>query len=114
MKMFFAFVIMTAFTVIANLLLKTGAVSALARGNEWWHIVNYRVLGGVASFGMAALIYVFILQRLPLNVAQSFMAIQFVAVILASTVILSEPIGAIRWVGIILIAAGIAVVGWTR
>ena len=97
MKMFFAFAVMTAFTVIANLLMKIGAVSAMARGDEWWHLINYRVVSGLSSFGVAAAIYVFILQRLPLNIAQSFMAAQFVAVILASTLVLSEPIGAIRW-----------------
>jgi drug/metabolite transporter (DMT)-like permease len=114
MKMFFAFAAMTTFTVIANLLMKIGAVSAMTRGDEWWHLINYHVVAGLSSFGIAAAIYVFILQRLPLNIAQSFMAAQFVAVILASTLVLSEPIGATRWAGITLIAAGIAVVGWSQ
>ena len=50
---------------------------------------------------------------LPLNIAQSFAAIQFIAVILASTLVLSEPIAIPRWIGIALIAIGIVIVGLT-
>ena len=86
----------------------------MAHGNEWWHLINYRVVAGLSCFAIAVAIYVFILRRLPLNIAQSFMAAQFVAVILASALVLAESIGAFRWAGITLIAAGIAVVGWSQ
>ena len=45
--------------------------------------------------------------------AQAFAATQFIAVILASSLLLSEPIPFARWIGIGLIACGIAVVGTT-
>jgi drug/metabolite transporter (DMT)-like permease len=48
---------------------------------------------------------------MPLNVAQSFAALQFVAVILASAWFLGEPISGVRWLGIALIIAGILTVG---
>jgi drug/metabolite transporter (DMT)-like permease len=48
------------------------------------------------------------------NVAQSFAAAQFVAVIPASSWLLSERIGTSQWVGITLIAVGILIVGWSR
>ena len=60
---------------------------------------------------MAGMIYSWVLRWMPLNVAQSFTSIQFVAVILASSVIL-EPITVGRWIGIALIGAGIAVVSF--
>jgi undecaprenyl phosphate-alpha-L-ara4N flippase subunit ArnE len=63
---------------------------------------------------LAACFYILVLQWLPLNVAQSFAAAQFIAVILASTWILSEPIGPGQWLGITLIAVGIAIVGWSQ
>ena len=63
---------------------------------------------------MAACFYILILQWLPLNVAQSFAAAQFIAVILASSWFLSEPIEPSQWLGIGLIALGIVVVGWSQ
>lgn len=114
MKIFVLFVCMISCTVIANLLLKTGAVSDAAAKEGFAHLLNWRVLLGLCTFGLAALLYLLVLQWLPLNVAQSFTAAQFIAVILASSWILSEPIGRGQWMGITLIALGIATVGWSR
>jgi undecaprenyl phosphate-alpha-L-ara4N flippase subunit ArnE len=105
---------MITFTVIANLLLKTGAVMGRAAGGAWWQqLFNWRIAGGYASFAVAAFFYTLLLRVVPLNVAQSFTAAQFIAIVLASTLVLAEPITAARWVGIALIASGIAIVGWS-
>jgi drug/metabolite transporter (DMT)-like permease len=106
---------MVTFTVIANLLLKTGAVMGRDAGGAWWEqLLNWRIATGFASFAVAALFYTIVLRSVPLNVAQSFTAAQFIAIILASALVLSEPIGAMRWLGIALIACGIAIVGWSQ
>lgn len=106
---------MVTFTVIANLLLKTGAVMGREAGGAWWaQLANWRVAGGFGSFAVAALFYTVLLRTVPLNVAQSFTAAQFIAIVLASALVLAEPISATRWVGIALIASGIAIVGWSR
>lgn len=106
---------MIACTVVANLLMKTGAapangveLSLLARLASW------RVLLGLSFFGAAAVLYVVILGWLPLSVAQSFAAAQFIAVILASWLVLAESIDPRQWTGMALIALGISVIGWTR
>ncbi len=112
-KVFLVVLGMISFTVTANLLLKTGAVAG-GPGQPITHLLNWRVALGLASFGLAACFYVVLLQWLPLNVAQSFTAAQFVAIILASAWLLSEPIGFSQWLGISLIAVGIAVVGWSQ
>ena len=84
-------------------------------GGAWWEqLLNWRIAAGFASFAVAALFYTIVLRSVPLNVAQSFTAAQFVAIILASAFVLSEPIGALRWLGIALIACGIAIVGWSQ
>ncbi len=113
MKVLLVFLAMIGFTVTANLLLKTGAAAG-GPGQPIIHLLNWRIALGLASFGLAACFYIVILQWLPLNVAQSFAAAQFIAVILASTWLLSEPIGFSQWLGISLIASGIAVVGWSQ
>lgn len=95
-------------TVAANLLMKLGAhdrPSAILLG-----LFSLRTAMGLSFFGFAALNYAWVLRLLPLNVAQSMAAAQFICVILASRIILMEPISPMRWVGIGLIGIGIAVV----
>lgn len=105
---------MISFTVAANLLLKTGAVSGESAQGSITHLLNWRILLGLFCFGMAACFYILILRWLPLNVAQSFTAVQFIAIIFASAWLLSEPIGPTQWVGITFIALGISIVGWSH
>jgi drug/metabolite transporter (DMT)-like permease len=115
MKTAAVIVAMFTFTVIANLMLKMGAVMGREAGGSWWvQLLNWRVVAGFASFGAAALFYTILLRTVALNVAQSFTAAQYIAVILASALVLAEPITATRWLGIALIACGILIVGWSQ
>ena len=115
MKTALVIVAMFACTVTANLLLKTGAVMGRDAGGAWWaQLLNWRIAAGFASFAGAAVFYTILLRSVPLNVAQSFTAAQYVAVILASALVLAEPINGVRWLGIALIASGIVLVGWSQ
>ena len=99
------------FTIAANLTLK------LASRDEgiasFWplSVINGRVMLAAAAFAMAFLFYAMILRRLPLSLAQAILSIQFVLVILAANVLLSEPVGGMRWIGIALMALGLVVIG---
>jgi len=110
MKTVLAFTMMFGCTVMANLLLKAGA-SAVPPQRLFLGFVDWRVIAGLASFGCAGIVYAWLLQWVPLNIAQSFAAAQYVAVILASALVLSEDVPPVRWLGIALIALGIIVVG---
>lgn len=101
-------------TVVANLLVKTGAQLGVAQGSEIVGLLNPKTFAGLLCFSGSFALYAFLLQRLPLNIAQSFLAVQFVAVIVASAIVLGEPISVLRWAGIGLIFSGIAVVAITR
>jgi multidrug transporter EmrE-like cation transporter len=108
MRWVLALVAMVAFTVAANLVMKLGSkdpVSPLLLG-----LISSRTAYGLMVFGLAGLAYALVLRSLPLNVAQSFAAVQYVAVILASRILLGEPIELARWIGISLIAIGVMVV----
>jgi drug/metabolite transporter (DMT)-like permease len=111
MKVTVAFVLMIICTIGANVLMKLGAMSTGA--HRVLGIVDWKTLVGLASFGAAGLIYAWILEFLPLNIAQSFMAAQFIAVILASSLLLSEPIPPGRWLGMACIFVGIIIVAAT-
>jgi undecaprenyl phosphate-alpha-L-ara4N flippase subunit ArnE len=108
----FCFVGMISSTVVANVFMKLGA-SDNEEARWLLGIAGTRTLAGMAFFGVALLLYTWLLRYIPLNIAQSLMAVQFIAVILASTWLLSEPMPSLRWVGIALIAAGVVLVGFT-
>ncbi len=114
MKTLIAFTLMIGCTVAANLFMKIGATTNDVSVGFISRVLSWQVLVGLAFFGAAAIIYVFILTWLPLNVAQSFAAAQFVTVILASAFVLSEPINGVQWFGITFIAVGISIVGWSH
>ena len=105
---------MVSFTVTANLLLKTGVVNIQTELNLFRQLFSWRLIVGLFSYGMAACCYMLILRWLPLNVATSFAAVQYVAVILVSAWILYEPIDLVKWSGIILITVGICIIGWSQ
>jgi drug/metabolite transporter (DMT)-like permease len=94
--------------VAANLLMKLGsqdAPSAVLLG-----FLSWRTVFGLAAFGLGGLFYAAALRFLPLNLAQSYAAAQFVAVILASRLVLGETVPAGRWLGISMIMIGILIV----
>jgi drug/metabolite transporter (DMT)-like permease len=111
MKIALGFLVMIACTVGANLLLKQGAAAAPAE-RVLFGIMGWRTFFAFCVFALAGLMYSWVLRFMPLNVAQSFASVQFVAVILASSLLLAEPISSGRWIGIALIATGIALVGF--
>jgi drug/metabolite transporter (DMT)-like permease len=107
-----SFALMIGFTVAANVFLKAGAMVPSAE-RTIMGVCDWRTLLGFAFFGTSAVVYAGVLQWMPLNVAQSIAASQFVAVIIASALILAEPIPLVRLVGIVLIVAGIVVVSFS-
>jgi len=111
-KILFLLGAMIGCTVIANLIMKVGAADAPAPA--LLGIFSWRTLAGFTIFGVAGLLYAAVLRFLPLNVAQSYAAAQFISVILASRLVLGEPIALERWIGISLILVGIVVVAMTQ
>lgn len=102
---------MVSCTVLANLFLKAGAH---ASHDRWLFgsVGTYTIVGAV-FFASAFVFYTWVLKFIPLNLAMSLTAIQLIGVILASALVLGEPIPLMRWVGIALICGGIIVVGST-
>lgn len=112
MKIAVALMLMISCTIVANLLLKIGAMVPPG-GNVFFRTFAWQTLTGILIFGCSLLIYMWVLRLIPLNIAQAFAAFQFVGVILASAVLLSEAIPPLRWVGLALISLGILLVGLT-
>jgi len=100
-------------TVLGNLLLKTGADKPGMYAVWPFNIINIYVVLGAVSFGLGLLFYTMILKRMPLNIAQSIFSIQFIVVIIASSVFLNELIPLMRWVGFAFVAVGLFIIGWS-
>lgn len=111
MKLFIIYGLMIMFTVIANVMLKLGVME---ENNPSGHYIlaffNWYIVVAVLNFFLAAVCYMFMLKILPLNVAQSFASVKFIAVIMASSFILDEVISVQRWVGVFLIFSGILLI----
>jgi drug/metabolite transporter (DMT)-like permease len=112
LKIFVGVVAMITCMTVSTIMLKLGAGKAVDNG--WlMSLINIKIFSGLTLLLFALIIYCWLLAKLPLNVAQSLSASQFIFVILASSVVLSEPIPPIRWLGIAMIAAGVAIVGFS-
>lgn len=99
--------------VAANLLLKIGAQSPGWRLWEQGPVLNWTIVAAFAVSGVAATLYIAVLGVLPLHLGQVFVALGFVCVTISASLVLGESIPAGRWVGLAMIAAGMAVVGGT-
>ena len=109
-RMFLIFLLMVTSTVSGNILMKQGAMVPASQ-RVLLGIMGWRSFLGFGVFLIAGLLYSWLLRWIPLNVVQSFAAVQFVGVILASYIVLAEPIPVARWIGIAFILTGIAIVG---
>lgn len=61
--------------------------------------------------GLALLLWLVVLQRLEVGVAYAMLSINFVLVTLAGRLLFSEAIDGRHWFGVVLITAGVAVMG---
>jgi drug/metabolite transporter (DMT)-like permease len=110
MRIVLGFIVMISLTAFGNVLMKLGASVPLGE-RPIFEIIAWQTCAGIAIFAVAVIIYAILLQWLPLSVAQSFAALQFVASVIASAWVLGEPISLPRWIGIVLIAVGVLTVG---
>jgi multidrug transporter EmrE-like cation transporter len=71
------------------------------------------VLIGLASFGLSAVLWLFVLSKVSLSSAYPFVALGIVITVAAGRLLLGEPIPAVKLVGVALIVSGVLAVGAT-
>lgn len=72
-----------------------------------------RLWVGLGLFGISALFWLVVLSRTPLSVAYPFVGITYILVVIVSRVFLHEHVPALRWIGVLVVALGIALVGFS-
>ncbi len=90
---------------------QVGAIDSLSVGMLVRMFSNPMVLLGFASYGISSICYLMALSRLDLSVAYPMVGIGYILVMLISALILREPVGPLRWMGVLLIFAGVCLVG---
>lgn len=102
--------------VVGQLLMKSG-MNRVGTIDHWGLPTLIRVFScpyvllGFASYGLSSLAYLMALSRLELSVAYPMIGLGYVLVVLLSALLLRESVSAVRWLGVLLIVAGVWLVG---
>ena len=75
-------------------------------------VLNAHIWGGLALYGIAALFWLYVLSGIRLSYAYPFMSLSYITVIFLSNIILKEPVSSYIWIGVILIVAGLSIIGF--
>lgn len=106
-----------AFAALAQLTLKHGmnqvGAASLSTDSLKAVVTNLSVIGGLAIFGLSAVVWLLVLSRASLSFAYPFASLTYVLILLADRFVLHEEIPILRWTGVFAIMAGIVMVAQT-
>ncbi len=72
---------------------------------------NPQVIAGLACFGLSAVVWLFVLSRIPLSSAYPFIALGILVTVLGGKLLFGEAITSQKAIGVALIMGGIVLVG---
>ncbi|MBP2170835.1 undecaprenyl phosphate-alpha-L-ara4N flippase subunit ArnE [Erwinia toletana] len=75
-----------------------------------WHLLFWLGLS-VLLLGCAMLVWLVVLQKVPVGVAYPMLSLNFIFIVLAARWLWREPVSGRHWLGIGLIVAGVMVMG---
>ncbi|MFU9136307.1 4-amino-4-deoxy-L-arabinose-phosphoundecaprenol flippase subunit ArnE [Erwinia tasmaniensis] len=87
---------------------KQAAQHGLLKGR--WHLLFWLGLSAIL-LGCAMLVWLMVLQKVPVGVAYPMLSLNFIFIVLAARWLWKEPVTLRHWLGIMLIVAGVMVMG---
>lgn len=75
-------------------------------------ITNWKLIVGLGFYGVATLLFVYALKQNNLSILYPIIASSYIWVTIFSIVFLGEPFFLYKWLGIVLIIGGIAIISW--
>ena len=66
---------------------------------------------GLTLFGVSAIFWLVVLSHVPLSVAYPVVGLSYILIVGFSRFILHESVPMLRWLGVLIVAAGIGVIG---
>ncbi len=115
-RLFLLILASVGLSAVAQLALKLGTAAAprgepAGVGGELAGLAfSPLVWAGLALYGLGAVVWLFVLGRVPLSFAYPFVGIGFILTMLMGVLVLGETVGAARVAGTLLIAAGCVLV----
>jgi len=76
-------------------------------------IVNIPLVGGLILYFLSALIWIYLLTKLDISYVQPILALTYVVTPVLAIFILNESVPPVRWIGIVVIIIGVAIVAKT-
>lgn len=70
-----------------------------------------RLWAGLALFGISAVFWLVVLSKVALSFAYPFVGLSYIVIVLVARLVLHEHVPTLRWVGVAIVATGIAIVG---
>ena len=107
---------------IGSILMKAGAIqighveiNSIGQALSFlFHVfTNIACLGGIGLYFFSALIWQYLLTKLPISYVQPILALTYVATPVLAMFFLGEQVPAIRWLGIAIIILGVYIVAKT-
>jgi drug/metabolite transporter (DMT)-like permease len=111
-----AFAVAAQFTLKAamNEVGRIGSTEIAAAGDTLTRTLKEpRLWLGLTLFGISALFWLVVLSRVDLSVAYPFVGLSYIIVVLFSRLFLHEQVSALRWLGVVVVAVGIAIIGFS-
>lgn len=71
------------------------------------------ILLGLTCFGLSAIVWLFVLSKIPLSTAYPFVALGIALTVAAGRLLFDEPITTAKLFGVILIVVGVTTVAWS-
>lgn len=115
-------VVSVVFAVAGQFTLKTamnevgriGATEIAAAGDTIARTLKEpRLWLGLILFGISSSFWLVVLSRVDLSVAYPFVGLSYIIVVLISRLFLHEQVTALRWLGVVVVAVGIGIVGFS-
>lgn len=100
----------TVISAAAQILIKYGA-SALRSSDPWAMLTNPSLLIGYSLYGLMTVMFVFALKDEQLSILYPIIALTYVWVAVLSFYFFRESLNAYKVVGVLVIVAGVAVLG---
>ncbi|MCA9726358.1 MAG: EamA family transporter [Candidatus Eisenbacteria bacterium] len=106
-------IIAVCFSVTGELCLKSGMdqIGVLSFSNLFPTLgrvlSNTRIWTGFAAIGVGAVFWLAVLSRVNLSWAYPMLSLGYILVLLFSALILREPVSALRWIGALVVVAGV-------
>jgi uncharacterized membrane protein len=93
---------------LAQLLFKSGSYSVKLNLLSW--VTNFRICGGMALYGLSAILFIVALKYGNLSVLYPVIATSYIWVMLFSNKFLGEPVSITNWLGVAFILSGIILI----